>query len=99
MLKDFDGHSNCFIETGGAKAALIDFSYEVEPLPGKFPSALLGPLKLLKETRMNHWGKLAFRLIYWHILLPARWFPIGRHFSMKGKNKPPGLDTPPGSAA
>lgn len=88
VLKDFDGHSNCFIETGGSKAALIDFSYDVEPLPGKFPYAGIGPLKLLKETRINHWGKLAFRFIYWHILLPARWFPIGRHFTMKGKYKP-----------
>jgi sulfide:quinone oxidoreductase len=59
-----------------------------EPLPGKFPYAGIGPLRLLKETRMNHWGKLAFRLIYWYILLPARWLPIGRHFSMKGKFRP-----------
>lgn len=88
LVGDFDGHSNCFIETGHAKAALIDFSYEVEPLPGKFPYAGIGPLKLLKETRMNHWGKLAFRLIYWYILLPARWLPIARHFTMKGKYKP-----------
>lgn len=88
LLKDFDGHSNCFIETGGSKATLIDFSYDIEPLPGKFPYAGLGPLRLLKETRMNHWGKLAFRLIYWYILLPARWLPIGRHCTMKGKYKP-----------
>lgn len=88
LVGDFDGHSNCFIETGNSKAALIDFSYDVEPLPGKFPNAHMGPMKLLKETRLNHWGKLAFRLIYWYILLPARWLPIGRHFSMKGKFKP-----------
>jgi sulfide:quinone oxidoreductase len=88
LVGDFDGHSNCFIETGNSKAALIDFSYDVEPLPGKFPNAYIGPMKLLKETRLNHWGKLAFRLIYWYILLPARWLPIGRHFSMKGKFKP-----------
>lgn len=88
LVGDFDGHSNCFIETGNAKAALIDFSYDVEPLPGKFPYQHIGPMKLLRETRLNHWGKLAFRLIYWYILLPARWLPIGRHFSMKGKFKP-----------
>lgn len=34
---DYDGHSNCFIETGYGKASLIDFNYEYEPLPGKFP--------------------------------------------------------------
>ncbi|MFZ5628485.1 MAG: type III sulfide quinone reductase, selenoprotein subtype [Spirochaetota bacterium] len=88
LQADFDGHANCFIETGHGKATLIDFSYDTEPLPGKFPYAGIGPLKLLKETRMNHWGKLAFRLIYWYILLPARWLPIGRHFSMKGKYRP-----------
>ncbi len=88
VLKDFDGHSNCFIETGGSKASLIDFSYEVEPLPGSFPYPVVGPLKLLKVTRLNHWGKLAFRFIYWYIMLPARFLPIGRHFSMRGKRKP-----------
>lgn len=88
VLKDFDGHSNCFIETGNSKASLIDFSYEVEPLPGSFPLPVLGPLKLLKVTRLNHWGKLAFRLIYWYIMLPARFLPINRHFSMRGKHRP-----------
>ena len=34
----FDGHTNCFIETGFNKALLIDFNYETEPLPGHFPS-------------------------------------------------------------
>lgn len=88
LLDDFDGHANCFIETGHGKATLIDFSYDVEPLPGKFPYPGIGPLKLLKETRINHWGKLAFRLIYWYILLPARWLPISRLFTMKGKYRP-----------
>jgi len=88
LLADFDGHANCFIETGHGKATLIDFSYNTEPLPGKFPYAGIGPLQLLKETRINHWGKLAFRFIYWYILLPARWLPIGRHFTMKGKYRP-----------
>jgi sulfide:quinone oxidoreductase len=88
LLADFDGHANCFIETGHGKATLIDFSYDTEPLPGKFPYAGIGPLQLLKETRINHWGKLAFRFIYWYILLPARWLPIGRHFTMKGKYRP-----------
>lgn len=84
-LADFDGHSNCFIETGAGKAALIDFSYEVEPLPGSYPLPFFGPLRLLKVTRLNHWGKLAFRLIYWHLMLPARYLPISRHFSLRGK--------------
>ena len=33
----FDGHANCFIETGFHKALLIDFNYDTEPLPGPLP--------------------------------------------------------------
>lgn len=70
----FDGHANCFIETGHDKALLIDFNYDTEPLPGHFPFAW-GPLPLLKESRLNHLGKLAFRHIYWNALLPGYDFP------------------------
>jgi sulfide:quinone oxidoreductase len=81
----FDGHSNCFIETGFNKALLIDFNYEVEPLPGKFPFAV-GPLSLLRESRLNHLGKLAFRWVYWNLLLPGRDLPgIAPQMSMSGK--------------
>jgi sulfide:quinone oxidoreductase len=58
----FDGHSNCYIETGFGKGALIDFNYDTEPLPGHFPFPGIGPFGLLKETRMNHYGKLLFPL-------------------------------------
>lgn len=81
----FDGHANCFIETGFSKALLIDFNYEVEPLPGRFPNAL-GPLPLLKESRLNHMAKLAFQSIYWHMLLPGREIPgISPQMQMHGK--------------
>ncbi len=36
---EFDGHANCFIETGFEKALLIDFNYDTEPLPGIVPAA------------------------------------------------------------
>lgn len=65
----FDGHSNCFIETGNSKALLIDFNYDHEPVEGAFPFAGIGPLRLLKESKTNHLGKLAFRWIYWNMLL------------------------------
>jgi sulfide:quinone oxidoreductase len=81
----FDGHSNCFIETGYGKGILIDFNYETEPLPGLFPVPLIGPMALLKESRLNHLGKLAFKWIYWNILLKARWLPISIKMSMAGK--------------
>jgi sulfide:quinone oxidoreductase len=85
MTGSFDGHANCFIESGDGKGLLIDFNYDTEPLPGKFPLAKVGPLDLLKESRANHLGKLAFRHIYWNVLLPGRPMPIPTHMSMAGK--------------
>lgn len=81
----FDGHSNCFIETGYGKATLIDFNYTTEPLPGKFPFAVVGPMDLLKVTRTNHLGKLAFKWVYWHMLLTGKKLPVSTHMSMAGK--------------
>ncbi len=74
LEEGFDGHSNCFIESGNGKALLIDFNYDYEPHEGNFPFAF-GPLKLLEESRLNHLGKLAFRHVYWHLLLKARPLP------------------------
>lgn len=70
-LPSFDGHANCFIESGFHKALLIDFNYDVEPLTGSFPLPYVGPFSLLKETHMNHMGKIAFKWIYWDMLLPG----------------------------
>jgi len=81
----FDGHSNCYIETGHGKGALIDFNYDTEPLPGYFPFPGIGPFSLLKESRINHYGKLIFRWIYWHILLKGKEMPIDTHMTMAGK--------------
>ena len=81
----FDGHSNCYIETGHGKGALIDFNYDTEPLPGFFPFPGLGPFSLLKESRINHYGKLIFRWIYWHILLKGKEMPIDTNMTMAGK--------------
>lgn len=85
MEAKFDGHSNCFIETGYGKAALIDFNYDTEPLPGKFPWPVVGPMGLLKVNRANHWGKLAFRWVYWHMLLTGKKIPVSNKMSMAGK--------------
>jgi sulfide:quinone oxidoreductase len=85
MTHSFDGHANCFVESGDGKGLLIDFNYDTEPLPGTYPLPRLGPLRLLKETRANHLGKLAFRWIYWHVLLPGRPLPIPTSMSMRGK--------------
>lgn len=81
----FDGHSNCYIETGYGKGILIDFNYATEPLPGVFPLPVIGPFTLLKESRLNHSGKLLFKWIYWNILLKARFLPITNKMSMTGK--------------
>lgn len=88
MTGSFDGHANCFVESGDDKALLIDFNYDTQPLPGKYPLPFLGPLSLLKETRANHLGKLAFRHIYWNVLLPGRPVPLPAHMSMAGKHQP-----------
>ncbi len=81
----FDGHANCFIESGFEKGFLIDFNYDVEPLPGKFPLPGLGPFGLLQETPVNHWGKMMFRWMYWNVLLKGGEMPIESQMSMAGK--------------
>ncbi len=82
---DFDGHSNCFIETGFNKAALIDFNYDYEPLPGKFPLPGLGPFSLLGESKTNHWGKMMFKWVYWNKLVSGEELPLEAQMSLAGK--------------
>ncbi len=87
LSASFDGHANCFIETGHNKALLIDFNYTHEPVSGLFPFPGIGPLQLLKESMLNHWGKLAFRWIYWNMLLKGIPIPfVGSHMKIAGKN-------------
>jgi sulfide:quinone oxidoreductase len=86
MTGQFDGHTNCFVESGGGKALLIDFNYDTEPLPGEYPVPRLGPFRLLKESRANHLGKLGFRWMYWNLLLPGRPIPLPARMSMAGKH-------------
>ncbi len=89
LVGSYDGHVNCFVESGFHKALLIDFNYEVEPLPGRYPEPHVGPLPLLRESRINHLGKLAFEPLYWHVLLPGRDIPgVGAQMSMAGKQVP-----------
>jgi sulfide:quinone oxidoreductase len=87
LAASFDGHTNCFIETGHGQALLIDFNYDTEPLTGHYP----GPvgLPLLRQSRLNHLGKLAFQQLYWHGLLPGRDIPgISPAMPARGKNRP-----------
>lgn len=81
----FDGHANCFIETGHGKAMLIDFNYETEPLPGRFPLPGVGPFTLLAESEVNHWGKLAFKWVYWNVLVRGGELPLDHRMLMAGK--------------
>jgi len=85
MLPTFDGHANCFIESGFGKGLLIDFNYDVEPLPGRYPLPGVGPFTLLQESEMNHWGKVMFRWMYWNILLKGQELPLSARMSMAGK--------------
>jgi sulfide:quinone oxidoreductase len=89
LEKDFDGHANCFIESGYGKAFLLDFNYNLQPVQGTYPIPGIGPFSLLKESRINHWGKLAFRWIYWNMLLKAVPMPgVGHRMSRAGKQIP-----------
>jgi sulfide:quinone oxidoreductase len=82
----YDGHANCFIETGFHKALLIDFNYDTQPLPGHFPGGV--GLPLLKESRLNHLGKLTFQWVYWHSLLSGRDIPgIASAMPVHGKHQ------------
>lgn len=76
LEEKFDGHANCFVETGNGKALLIDFNYTHEPVTGTFPIPGVGPLRLLKESKANHLGKMAFKWIYWNMLLEGRHIPF-----------------------
>ncbi len=83
----FDGHANCFIESGYGKGFLLDFNYEQEPVTGTFPIPGIGPMRLLRETRMNHWGKMAFKWVYWNMLLQGCPIPLVKpELSLAGKN-------------
>jgi sulfide:quinone oxidoreductase len=84
-LPKFDGHANCFIESGFEKGILIDFNYKVEPLPGKFPLPGFGPFSLLKESAANQWGKMTFRWVYWNVLIKGGDMPFESQMSMAGK--------------
>jgi len=84
LTASFDGHTNCFIESGFGKALLIDFNYDTEPVTGRFPGRV--GLPLLRESHLNHLGKLAFQWFYWHMLLPGRDIPgIGADMPLAGK--------------
>jgi sulfide:quinone oxidoreductase len=92
LQAEFDGHANCFIESGRGKGFLLDFNYHLEPVPGKFPVPAFGPFALLGESRLNHLGKLAFKWVYWHLLLKGLPLPLVEHkMSLAGKEIPPGL--------
>jgi sulfide:quinone oxidoreductase len=94
LTPGFDGHTNCFVETGDGKALLLDFNYDTEPLPGHYPAQIGFPL--LRESRLNHLGKLAFERLYWHVLLPGRDLPgIGSAMPRRGKRIPSTAASPP----
>lgn len=85
LLPEFDGHTNCFIESGYGKGILLDFNYEQEPLPGNYPVPGVGPFSLLKESKINHLGKLSFQWMYWNILMRGLKLPLPANMTMAGK--------------
>lgn len=81
----FDGHSTCFIVYSKGTSSLIDFNYKIEPLHGRFPVPKMGPFSLLKETKMNWYGKLGFEGLYWNVLLAGRHLGAPPTLVMAGK--------------
>jgi len=81
----FDGHATCFICSGYEKAFLIDFNYEYEPLPGKFPFPGIGPFSLLGDSYLNYWGKMMFKWVYWNMMLKGVELPLEDQLTMAGK--------------
>ena len=51
MTGSFDGHANCFVESGDDKALLIDFNYDTEPLPGTIPAPLRRAVRACSRRR------------------------------------------------
>lgn len=84
-LPSFDGHATCFLASGFEKAILLDFNYNVEPLPGKFPFPGLGPFSLLDETFGNHSGKMLFKWVYWNLMMKGNELPLEAQFNIAGK--------------
>jgi sulfide:quinone oxidoreductase len=81
----FDGHATCFLASGFEKAILLDFNYDVEPLPGKFPFPGMGPFSLLQESLNNHWGKMMFRWVYWNLMMKGLDLPLEPQMNLAGK--------------
>ncbi len=81
----YDGHATCFVETGHGRAMLLDFDYAHEPATGRYPLPGVGPFTLLEESAANHWGKLAFKWMYWNGLLPGGELPMESRYSSLGK--------------
>jgi sulfide:quinone oxidoreductase len=64
---------------------LIDFNYEIEPLPGKFPFPGLGPFDLLGDSHFNYYGKMMFKWVYWNMMLKGLDLPLESQMTMAGK--------------
>jgi sulfide:quinone oxidoreductase len=67
----------------------VDFNYDTEPLFGKYPAPVIGPFSLLKETKMNWYGKLGFEWLYWNMLLPGKEMYLPPTLVMAGKKQQP----------
>ena len=69
-LQTFDGHANCFVETGNHKAML--------PIPTTtssrwrgLPAAGRRPVFAARGKPPEPLGKPAFKWVYWNMLLPG----------------------------
>ncbi|NMW88197.1 TusE/DsrC/DsvC family sulfur relay protein [Mobiluncus curtisii] len=85
MMRRYDGHAMCIIDTGYNQATVIDRSYTVPAVTGNWFFPRLGPLSLLKQTRRNHLAKRLLFVFYSAFMAGLRVFDRFSHIQLFGK--------------
>lgn len=85
MIRHYDGHAMCIVDTGYNKSTVIDRSYTVPAVTGKWIFPYLGPMSLLKQTRMNHLIKRFMFVFYSVLMVGLRIFDRFSHIHLLGK--------------
>ena len=75
-LPNYDGRTTCIIESGYNKGVVLSFDYDHEPMIGKYPYPLVGPLSTLRESSLNFVAKRSFLWFYWNLVLKYGYVPF-----------------------
>lgn len=85
IFRRYDGHAMCIVDTGFNKSTAIDRSYTVPAVTGKWILPHLGPLSLLKQTRINHLIKRNMFMFYSVLMVGLRIFDRFSNIQLLGK--------------